>query len=233
MMRRLPLFLGLFLLLAGPVWAESKVAEVAADHEPAKLTGKNKPILVGPKKVLLVPQSFKQVTSGKDTLTIEYEKLHPTDKYPIVRIQGIQFNVRTQGETIEWTWQGAGYMMVWPKNEAEKVTLMSSEPFDKQAFTPEKKDAKHALIKEGLKVQTKRQDGTVAMLEITAVEEQGGKMTKFSARTFSDEKQADQFQNENNIPAPPVHKQYEKGVNGEVLFIFTSNDKGQIFVYWR
>lgn len=213
--------------------AEKKVAEVAADHDPARLSGKNKPEVVGPKKIFLVPQSFKQVNSGKDTLTIEFEKLHPAAKYPMVRIQGIQFNIRTQGETIEWTWHGAGYTMVWPKNETEKVLLMSSEPFDKQAFTPEKKDVKHALLKEGLKVKTKRQDGTVALLEVTAVEEMGGKMSKFSTRTFSDETKEAEFQNENNIPAPPTAKQYEKGVNGEVLFIFTSNEKGQVYVYWR
>ena len=213
--------------------AEAKVPEVAADHDSVQVSAKNKPIVVTPKKIYLVPQSFKQVTSGKDTLTIEYEKLHPKGKYPIVRIQGIQFNIRQQAETIEFTWHGAGYMMVWPKGETEKVALMSSTPFDSAAFSPEKKNVQHALIKEGLTVSTKRQDGKTAKLEVTAIEKDGKKIQKFSIRTFADQTIATEFQNENHTVAPEVNKQYEKGVNGEVLFIFTSDAKGKVYVYWR
>ncbi|OGG94119.1 MAG: hypothetical protein A2508_00510 [Candidatus Lambdaproteobacteria bacterium RIFOXYD12_FULL_49_8] len=245
----------LILLLAQPVWAATKAekndkapasapeavapasadapAEVAQDHDKPSVEGKNKPIVVNPKKVFLVPNSFKQITNGKDTLTVEYESLHKTGKYPQVRIQGIQFNLRKQDDQVDFTWHGSGFQLVWPKNEPEKVALTSSEPFDTQAFSPEKPNAQHALIKEGLEVKSKRQDGKTAKLEVTGVEEKDGKMAKFSVRTFSDEAEDDKFQNENHIPAPEEKTQFEKGVNGEVLFIFTSNAKGQIFVYWR
>jgi len=214
-------------------WAAKPKSEVASNHDAVKVSAKNKPIVVNPKKIYLVPQSFKQVTKGKDTLTIEYERLHPKDHYPIVRIQGIQFNIREPNETMEFTWHGAGYMMVWPKGEKEKVAFMSSVPFDSAAFSPDKKDVHHALLKKGLIVTAKRQDGKKAKLEVTDLEMADKKMNKFSIRTFADEKVPTVFQNENHTPAPEVDVQYEKGVNGEVLFIFTSDKKGQIFVYWR
>jgi len=221
----------LLLGIATPAFAAK--AEVAANHDAVKVKAKNKPIVVNPKKVYLVPQSFKQVTKGKDTLTIEYERLHPKEKYPMVRIQGIQFNIRQQNESMEFTWHGAGYMMVWPKGETEKVALMSSAPFDSSAFSPEKKNVHHAKLKRGLIVSAKRQDGKKSKVEVTDIEMAGGKMHKFSIRTFADEKVPTEFQNENHTPAPEQQKQYEKGINGEVLFIFTTDAKGQIYVYWR
>ena len=44
---------------------------------------------------------------------------------------------------------------------------------------------------------------------------------------------AELLDNENNRLAPEYHKQYEKGVNDEVLFIFTTDEIGDIYVYYR
>lgn len=208
--------------------------EISSDHAAVPANSKNQPIPDGPKKVLLVPQSYKQVVSGKDTLTVEYEKLHPKEKFPIVRIQGIQFNLRQRGETTEFTWSGEGYSLAWPKGDTENVVFTTSGTFEAEAaFGPEKKDSQKALVKEGLIVQTKRQDGKTSKLEVTGVEKEGEAVTKFSIKTYADEQVAADSQSENHIPAPEVKKQYEKAINGEILYIFTSDKDGKVWVYWR
>lgn len=188
---------------------------------------------VSPKKVLLSPGSIQYVTSGKKTLRIEYEKLHKTGKFPIIRIQDIPFKLTKRGDDLEFTWQTAGYEITW-LNKSDKVSLKSSKQFNKKTFSVKNKNVKNNLIREGLIVKTKRRNGVMSKLEIVTVEMGAdGKMKKFSVRSYADKDNVSEFQNENNIMAPEFYKQYEKGVNDEVLYIFTSDENGQIFVYYR
>lgn len=188
---------------------------------------------VTPKKVIMVPGSRQTIRKGKSSLKIEYEGLHKTEKFPIVRIQSLPFKLRKKGDRLEFTWQQAGYEVIWAKGGKE-VVLMSSEPFKKKSFSVKNKNVKNSIIYKGLIVETKRRDGKMAKLEVVdIIKDSKGGMEKFSVRTFANRENSSEFHNENNILAPEYHKQYEKGINDEVLFIFTSNKKGEIFVYYR
>ncbi|MBT3226788.1 MAG: hypothetical protein HN580_06955 [Deltaproteobacteria bacterium] len=188
---------------------------------------------VSPKKVILVPGSIQKIKKGKASLMIEYKELHKTKKFPIIRIQGIPFKLRKKGDNLVFTWQQAGYEVVWVKGDKE-VILMSSEPFKRKSFSVKNKDVKNSVIYKGLVVETKRRDGVISKLEVAdVVKDASGNMEKFSVRTFANKDNPAEFHNENNILAPEFHKQYEKGINDEVLYIFTSNKKGEIFVYYR
>ena len=188
---------------------------------------------VSPKKVIMVPGSVQKIKKGKDSLVIKYEKLHQTKKFPIIRIQGIPFKLRKKGDNLVFTWQQAGYEVVWAKGNKE-VILMSSDPFKRKSFSVKNKDVKNSIIYKGLVVETKRRDGVLSKLEVVdVIKDSSGNMEKFSVRTFANKDNPAEFHNENNILSPEFHKQYEKGINDEVLFIFTSNKKGEIFVYYR
>jgi len=188
---------------------------------------------ISPKKALLSPGSVQYITSGHKTLRIEYEKLHKTGKFPIVKIQDIPFKLTQRGNKLEFTWHTAGYEITWMK-KSDKVSLKSSNQFNKKTFSVKNKNVKNNLIRNGLVVETKRRDGVVSKLEIVNVEiGKDGKMKKFSVRSYANKEKVDEFQNENNVMAPEFYKQYEKGVNDEVLYIFTSDENGQIFVYYR
>ncbi len=188
---------------------------------------------VSPKKVIMVPGSIQKIKKGKASLVIKYEKLHKTKKFPIIRIQGIPFKLRKKGDNLVFTWQQAGYEVVWAKGDKE-VILMSSNPFKRKSFSVKNKDVKNSIIYKGLIVETKRRDGVMSKLEVVDVtKDPTGNMEKFSVRTFANKDNPAEFHNENNILSPDFHKQYEKGINDEVLFIFTSNKKGEIFVYYR
>ena len=193
-------------------------------------------IQVSPKKVIMLPGSIQRIKTGKDgktILNIEFEKMHPKGKFPVIRIQEIPFKLKERGNSIEFTWRQAAYELTWLK-EGEKVSLLSSEPFGEKTFSTKAKQVKHKLIRPGLIVETKRADGVTSKLEVTSVVKgSNGSMEKFSVRTFADKKVSNSYHTENNILRPEFHKQYEKGVNGEILYIFTSNKKGEIFVYYR
>ena len=188
---------------------------------------------VTPKKVIMVPGSRQTIKKGKSTLMVEYERLHKTKKFPIIRVQGIPFKLREKGNRLEFTWQQAGYEVLWAKGD-KGVFLMSSEAFKKKSFSVKNKDVKNSIIYKGLVVETKRRDGVMSKLEVVdIIKDSAGKMEKFSVRTFANRDNPAEFHNENNILSPEFHKQYEKGINDEVLYIFTSNKKGEIFVYYR
>ncbi len=181
----------------------------------------------------MVPGSVQQVKKGKASLVIKYEKLHKTKKFPIIRIQGIPFKLRKKGDNLVFTWQQAGYEVVWAKGDKE-VILMSSDPFKRKSFSVKNKDVKNSIIYKGLVVETKRRDGVMSKLEVVdVIKDSSGNMEKFSVRTYANKANPAEFHNENNILSPEFHKQYEKGINDEVLYIFTSNKKGEIFVYYR
>ncbi len=181
----------------------------------------------------MVPGSIQKIEKGKASLMIEFERLHQTKKFPIIRIQGIPFKLRKKGDNLVFTWQQVGYEVVWAKGGRE-VILMSSEEFKRKSFSVKNKDVRNSIIYKGLVVETKRRDGSTSKLEVVdVVKDTNGHMQKFSVRTFANKDNPTEFQNENNILAPEFHKQYEKGVNDEVLYIFTSNKKGEIFIYYR
>ncbi|NQU64753.1 MAG: hypothetical protein HQ517_10815 [SAR324 cluster bacterium] len=188
---------------------------------------------VSPKKVIMVPGSLQKISKGKESLIIEYEKLHKTGNFPIIRIQGVPFKLREKGDNLVFTWHQVGYEVVWAKS-GEEVILMSSEEFKRKTFSVKNKDVRNSVIFKGLVVETKRSDGSVSKLEVVdVVQSPNGKMEKFSVRTYANKDNPAEFQNENNILSPEFHKQYEKGINDEVLYIFTSNNKGEVFVYYR
>ena len=191
------------------------------------------PIYKTPKKVILVPGSMQEVTTNRKNLVVEFEKMHKTGKFPIVRIQGIAFKLTKPNTKLEFTWQKAGYELTWLPF-SDKVAMVSSEPLFKKSFSLQDENVKSKLIHPGLSVESKRRDGVVAKLQIVDVLKNAkGQMEKFSVRTFANKTVPSEYHNENNILAPEYHKQYEKGINGEVLFVFTSDDKGKIFVYYR
>jgi hypothetical protein len=188
---------------------------------------------VNPKRVSLEPGSVQVIKVGQDRLVIEYESMHKTGNFPIIRIQGIPFKLRKAGDAIAFFWRQETYELVWSPN-TEKVALLSSEAFATESFSVSSKDVKNSIIYQGLTVETKRRDGVVSKLEVVDVQKDAhGKMEKFSVRTFADKTNTLDFHNENNILAPEFHRQYEKGINDEVLYIFTTDAEGQIFVYYR
>lgn len=191
------------------------------------------PIYVSPKKVILISGSMQEIVRNKKQLIIEFEKMHKTGNFPVVRIQGIPFKLTKPNNNLEFTWQKAGYDLTWLPF-SQKVALVSSEPFFKKSFSLEDKNVNNKLIHAGLTVESKRRDGVMAKLQVVNVKTNAkGQMEKFSLRTFADKTIPSEYHNENNILAPEFHKQYEKGINGEVLFVFTSDDKGKIYVYFR
>ena len=207
-----------------------KVGEVKGSYA-GKRKG-NEPRFVSNKKVILTPGAMQRVKTKNAQLEIEYERIHPKGKFPEIRIQGIPFKMSKRGEKLEFTWNKAAYELQWlPKGN--EVQLVSSKAFAEGGkLTTKSKEAKHALIKKGLIVKTKRKDGKMSKLEVTDVQKSKGRMTKFSTRTYADEASPN-YQQENNIMSPQTFKQYEKGVNGEILYVFTSNRQGQVFVYYR
>ena len=159
--------------------------------------------------------------------------MHKTGNFPIVRIQGIPFKITKPENNLEFTWQKAGYELTWLPF-SQKVALVSSEPFLKKSFSLQDKNVKSKLIHKGLTIQSKRRDGIISELQVVdVVKNSKGGMDKFSVRTFANKTIPSEYHNENNILAPEYHKQYEKAINGEVLFVFTSDDKGKIYVYYR
>jgi hypothetical protein len=204
---------------------------IGKDKKTAKIF--TEPIYQTPKKVILIPGSMQEVKSNRKNLVIEFEKMHKTGKFPIVRIQGIQFKLTKPNNKLEFTWQKAGYELTWLPF-SEKVALVSSEPMFKKSFSLQDENVKSKLIRPGLTVESKRRDGVMAKLQVVdVIKDANGQMEKFSVRTFADKSVASQYHTENNIMAPEFHKQYEKGINGEVLFVFTSDEKGKIYVYYR
>jgi len=233
-MKRVILAIFLILMLGVPAGYAQKKASQTAKLAPANLGNEARNVTyVSPKKVTMVPGSYQTIRKGKASLKIEYERIHKTGKFPIVRIQSIPFNLRKKGDRLEFTWKQAGYEVLWAKGGKE-IILMSSDAFKKQSFSVKNKNVKNSIIYKGLMVETKRRDGAISKLEIVdIVRDSKGGMEKFSVRTFADKKNPSEFHNENNILSPEFHKQYEKGINDEVLYIFTSNKKGEIFVYYR
>lgn len=222
-----------FLLSLASVFGQDKATQ---QQKPAQPDPGNESVnitYVSPKKVIMVPGSRQTINKGKETLTVEYEKLHKTEKFPIVRIQDIPFKLRKKGDSLVFTWQTAGYEVVWVKDNKE-VYLLSSQPFKKESFSVKNKDVKNSIIYEGLVVETKRKDGIMSKLEVVDItKDSQGRMEKFSVRTYANKDNPSEFHNENNILSPEYHKQYEKGINDEVLYIFTSNKEGEVFVYYR
>ncbi|PCI25255.1 MAG: hypothetical protein COB67_10955 [SAR324 cluster bacterium] len=192
--------------------------------------------IVNARKVILSPGNIQRIKTGEEgetILGIEFEHLDPMGDFPVVRIQGIPFKLTKRGESIKFTWQQASYELVWLP-QGDKVSLLSSEPFGERTFSPKAQQVKRELLYKGLAVETKRMNGVHAKMEVTGiVKNREGKMEKFSVRTFSNKARVKSYQNENNIIAPAFQDQYEKGVNGEVLFIFSTNKQGQIYVYYR
>jgi hypothetical protein len=233
-MKRVILAIFLALMLGVPAgYAQKKVSQTAKTVPANPGNESHKVTYVSPKKVMMVPGSYQTIRKGKSSLKIEYERMHKTGKFPIVRIQKIPFKLRKKGDRLEFTWQQAGYEVLWAKGGKE-IILMSSDAFKKQSFSVKNKNVKNSIIYKGLMVETKRRDGAMSKLEVVdIVKDSTGRMEKFSVRTFADKKNPSQFHNENNILSPEFHKQYEKGINDEVLYIFTSNKKGEIFVYYR
>ncbi|MCP4749726.1 MAG: hypothetical protein GY866_02430 [Proteobacteria bacterium] len=224
-------------IVLGMVFCLWGLAEVPAQTEMDRIGGKAKSTqnvdYVSSKKAILVPGSIQKIVSGKKTLVIEYEKMHKTGKFPIVRIQDIPFKLRKSGKNLEFTWQKVGYELVW-LSKGDKVSLASSEAFNRKSFSVKNKNIKNTVISKGLTVETKRSDGVVSILKVVdIVKDSSGKMKKFSVKTYGDKNNPNEFHSENNIMAPEYYKQYEKGINDEVLYIFTSNENGQIFVYYR
>ncbi len=233
-MKRVILTVLLTVLIGIPVgYAKNKAVQPVKEKQASPGNESLNVTYVSPKKVIMVPGSRQTIRKGKSSLMIEYEKMHKTKKFPIIRIQKIPFKLREKGDRLEFTWQQAGYEVLWAKGEKE-VLLMSSEAFKKQSFAVKDKNVKNSIIYKGLVVETKRRDGTMSKLEVVdVIKDSNGGMEKFSVRTFANRDNPSEFHNENNILAPEFHKQYEKGINDEVLFIFTSNKKGEIFVYYR
>ena len=190
------------------------------------------PKVIHAKKVILSPGAVQRIGKKGNNLEIDYERLHPSGKFPVVRIQGLPFKMTKRGEKLSFSWNKAGYELFWLK-EGNEVALLSSAPFAEAKLNAKSASAKHLLIKKGLIVKAKRKDGKFAKLKVTnVVKDNKGRMQKFSTETHGDEKGMNS-QSEQNIMAPEVGKQYEKAVNGEILYIFTSNKNGQIFVYYR
>jgi len=232
-MKRAAIAVLLMLMLGVSTGFAEEPAQVAKESPPDPGNESVNVTYVNPKKVVLVPGSRQTIRKGKSELTIVYEELHKTGKFPIVSLQGIPFKLQNKGERLAFTWQQAGYEVIWA-TEGGQVLLMSSEAFQKESFSVKNKDVKNSIIYKGLVVETKRRDGVMSKLEVVDIIRDGqGRMEKFSVRTFADRANPAEFHNENNILAPEYHKQYEKGINDEVLFIFTSNKKGEIFVYYR
>ncbi|MBU2643784.1 hypothetical protein KKI24_03690 [bacterium] len=233
-MKRAILALLLGALLGFPVCYAQSQATAPADKPQVNPGNESVNITyVSPKKVIMVPGSKQTIRKDKDSLVIEYEKRHKTENFPIIRIQEIPFKLTEKGDKLEFTWQRAGYEVIWSKGDDE-VILMSSEAFQRESFSVKNKDVKSSIIYKGLVVETKRREGIVSKLEVVdVIRDATGNMEKFSVRTYADKGNTTEFQNENNILRPEFHKQYEKGVNDEVLYIFTSNKKGEIFVYYR
>ncbi len=233
-MKRVILIIFLALMLGVPAGYAQKKMSQTAKTDPANPGNEARNVTyVSPKKIIMVPGSYQTIRKGKASLKVKYERIHKTGKFPIVRIQSIPFKLRKKGDRLEFTWQQAGYEVLWAKGGKE-IILMSSEAFKKQSFSVKNKNVKNSIIYKGLMVETKRRDGAMSKLEVVdIVKDSTGRMEKFSVRTFADKKNPSQFHNENNILSPEFHKQYEKGINDEVLYIFTSNKKGEIFVYYR
>lgn len=221
------------LLISGALFSLSAASNVVpADSGEEKTVSRNVKYL-SPKKAILTPGSLQSITSGKKTLTIEYRELHKTGQFPVVRIQGIPFKLTREGENLEFTWAAAGYDLKW-KPQSIEVILTSSEPFNDKSFDLKAATTKHQVIYKGLIVETKRGDNTISMLEVTnMIAGSDGKMKQFSVKTWGDKSAASNFQIENNILAPEFHKQYEKGVNDEILYVFTTNERGEVVVYYR
>jgi len=219
---------------AKPKAGAKQVVEVKKDYQ-GQAEG-TAPKVVNPKKVILTPKTVQRIKSPNgEQLEIAFERIHPAGKFPEVRIQGIPFKMEKRGEKIAFTWNQAGYELTWA-DQGDEVILLSSQAFaqaEEAKLSPDNKEAKHALLKKGLVVTAKRKNGKTARLEVTNLEQdKAGKMTKFSTKTQGDEN-SPEFQMENNIMPPETFKQYEKGIDEEILFIFTSNRNGQIFVYYR
>ena len=219
----------LFLAPTPLLFAKDKV-EVKRNYV-GKKQGKS-PEVIHAKKVILSPGAVQRIGKKGNNLEIDYERIHPSGNFPVVRIQGIPFKMTKRGEKIAFSWNKAGYELFWLK-KGNKVALLSSAPFAEAKLKATSASAKHKLIKKGLVVTTKRKNGKISKLIVTnVIKNKRGKMVKFSTETHGDSSN-NQYQGEQNIMAPEVGKQYEKAVNGEILYIFTSNKNGQIFVYFR
>ncbi|MDH5559233.1 MAG: hypothetical protein OEY59_00085 [Deltaproteobacteria bacterium] len=186
-----------------------------------------------PKKAILTPGSIQTITSKDTNLTIEFQEMHKTGNFPVIKIQSLPFKLTSTEDSIKFTWKGVGYELKWLP-EGKKVALLSSEPFAEKTFTTKTRKVNHQVIKKGLIVETKRRDGVLSSLEVTGIDrDEQGKVKSFSVLTYSDKTKESEYHNENHITAPELYQQYEKAVNGEVLFIFTTNPKGLVEVYYR
>ena len=221
------------LLISGLFFSLSAAPQKIPDQPVEEVVASKNVKYVSPKKAILSQGSIQSITSGKKTLTIEYREMHKTGKFPVVRIQGIPFKLTQEGENLEFTWATAGYNLRWiPKTN--DVSLISSKPFNEKSFDLQSEKTKHKVIYRGLIIETPKRDNTVSTLEVTDVKmSSDGKVEQFSVKTFGDKTALSNYQVENNILAPEYHKQYEKGVNDEILYIFTSNEKGEVIVYYR
>ncbi|MDX2471961.1 MAG: hypothetical protein QNL04_15430 [SAR324 cluster bacterium] len=221
-----------FSLFFAPLsFAVAKDAVEVKSNYVGKKTGKA-PEVINPKKVLLAPGAVQRIGKKGNNLEIEYEKMHPSGNFPVVRIQGIPFKMTNREEKLSFSWNKAGYDLFWLK-KGNQVALLSSADFAEDKLTAKSTAAKHQVIKKGLVVTTKRKNGKTSKLKVTDVQkDKKGRMKKFSTETYA-EKAGKDYQSEQNIMAPEVEKQYEKSVNGEILYIFTSNKNGQIYVYYK
>lgn len=221
------------LLISSALFSLSAAPQKMPDQPTEEVIASKNVKYLSPKKAILSQGSIQAITSGKKTLTIEYRELHKTGKFPVVRIQGIPFKLTQEGENLEFTWATAGYDLRWiPKTH--DVSLISSKPFNEKSFDLQSEKTKHQVIYKGLSIETPKSDKTISMLEVTNVMlGEDGKVAQFSIKTFGDKTALSNYQVENNILAPEYHKQYEKGVNDEILYIFTSNEKGEVLVYYR
>lgn len=221
-----------FLSIVSLIFSLSAAPQLPQAALEKKAVSKNVTYL-SPKKAILRPGSLQSIVSGKQVLTIEYRQMHKTGKFPVVRIQGIPFKLTEEGENLEFTWATVGYDLKWiPKTN--HVALISSKPFNEKSFDLKAASTLHKVIHKGLIIETKRENKTVSMLEVTDVTlEADGKMKQFSVKTWGDKTAVTNFQIENNILRPEFHKQYEKGVNNEILYVFTSNERGEVVVYYR
>ncbi len=178
-------------------------------------------------------QRIKTGENGDSILNIEFFDMDPYEYFPIIKIQGIPFKLTQRGQSLIFTWQNANYTLTW-LSTSDEVSLVSSQPFGERTFSPKAKQVKTKLIFKGLSIESERLSGETARLDITGVIlGNEGEMAKFSIKTYSDTRNMENYQNENNLVAPGIEAQIEKGINGEVLFIFTKNEKGAIDVYYR
>ncbi len=199
--------------------------------ETTKTVKRVHPSIVSDRKINLYEGSLKILKQGKEIVRVYFQGIDRQKQVAHIVIQDILFEIKDPKTPLDFKWKDASFSLRWllpdSQENTDRIQMTSDKPFVDIKYNT-------TTIRKDLFVKAHVQNNVVSSLKVTDLKKDSqGRVQTFSLKMTPDVTKQNVTVEDHNIAVPKVKEQYERAINGKVIYLFAQDLKGQVHLYYR